>query len=66
MKRDLHSSSVIPVGGEVYNVVFWDLFLYPLQQVASSRLSFFDVDLVSKNDGPDQTENELQLAINNI
>ena len=48
------------------DIVGFYLLPYPLQQFPFRRTFANHVDLVPQNESPDQTQNELQLSINNI
>ena len=48
------------------DVVRFNLFPDPFQQFPFGRTLTDDVDLITKNESPNQTQNELQLSIHNI
>lgn len=57
-----------PIVCKVLDVVLRDLRAHPLQQLRTSASSIVltTLNLVAKNDGPNQTENELELGIDNV
>jgi hypothetical protein len=42
------------------------LATYPLQQLLASRVTLLHLDLEAQNDDPDQTEDQLQVAVDNV
>ena len=56
--------STVPVGGKVLDVLLWDLSVDPGQHGILGGEGFpRAANLVALNQGPDQTEDQLQVAI---
>jgi len=56
----------LPIGGKVVDVVLWDFASNPFQKFFLGTGSRFDLDLVSKDDGPNETHNESSVTIANV
>jgi hypothetical protein len=68
LRKMAHSATILPRRGEILNVALWDLAAHPLEQIvlgrATSTLEL--LDLVTQNDGPDQTKNQLKILVSDI
>jgi len=62
--------TVLPIGGEIAqglgDVVGLDLLPYPFQQFPLGGTLTNNVDLVSQDESPDQTQNKFELSVHNV